>query len=81
MPMHSVRLAISLSWVGSTFTSGQLQALVPVLISRDTKFKTGFLTGLFSIASTLLYFAVDKLGMEELRQWIEFVEGRSTTYQ
>ena len=81
MPMHSVRLAISLSWVGSTFTSGQLQGLVYVLISRDTKFQTGYLTALFSIASALLYFAVDKLRIEEMRQWIEFVEGRSTTYQ
>lgn len=81
MPMHFVRLAISLNWVESTFTSGQLQGLMNVLISRGTKTLTGYLTALFSIASTLLYFAVYELGIEEMRQWIEFVEGRSTTYE
>lgn len=44
-----------------------------------TNMQTGHLTALFSIGSALLYYAVDVLGMEELRPWKYFEKGDSSS--
>jgi len=42
--------------------------------------KTGHLTSLFAVGSSLLYYAVEGLQIEEMETWIEFEKGNSAIF-